>query len=249
MSYGAFLLRNPLFWALVAGGAVGVAAAAATWNPARSRHPGRTASRKWAWAWFSLAVAVATAAAGLIVPPDLAIARPASLAAFGAGLAIAGLGCRFPRVAGLPSLVLISAAAVLGAWIVRDYVPVRAETELARVSVLTLRDEETSLEVTLTHPDATGIPHIVTEPRENPSFHVDVLDVPQGLFWLGASRFARYVGAGGLPEVAVRPASAFLRSAGLVAPARIEPNVPAFNLLRTYRLVIRPRGVPELVRE
>src|SRR6056297_3342565 len=125
MTYGGFLLRHPLFWALLCGLAIGVAFAAASSRPSRSRRPARASARKWTITWLALSIAFGSAATGMIVVPDLAILRLESVWALLAGLIVCGLGLRFPRSAGLPVLVLVGSAAILGGWLVRGYIPAR----------------------------------------------------------------------------------------------------------------------------
>src|SRR6056297_1065140 len=166
MTYGGFLLRHPLFWALLCGLAIEVAFAAATSRPSRSRRPARASSRKWTITWFALSIAFAAAAAGMIVVPDLAILRLESVSALLAGLLVCGLGLRFPRSAGLPVLVLVGSVAILGGWLVRDYVPVRSTTELGEFTVLSVREQELAVEVVLRTPTSDEVPEIVNVPGD-----------------------------------------------------------------------------------
>ncbi len=253
MTYGGFLLRHPLFWALVSGLATGVALAAATSRPRRSHRPARASSRKWTIAALALSVAFASSATGMIVVPDLAILRLESLWAFATGLLVSGLGLRFPRSAGLPALVLVGSAAILGGWMVRGYVPVRGGTELAEFTVLAVREQELAVEVVLKAPSSDEVAEIVTVPGDRLRGAVDELDLPEALFFLGARRFVLY---GGLPGTAGDsdgsdpPRSPVLERA-LALPwlrlSRVSATSPRVNLLRTYRLIVNPDSPPELL--
>jgi hypothetical protein len=248
MSYGGYLVRHPLFWALLAGAGLGVAVAAATWRSSRSRRPRRAQSRKWTTVWLALTVAVAAATLGMIVPPELVLLEASSLAAAAAGLLVAGLGVRFPRASGVPLLLVIAVVSVLGALLVRDLHPVRSRTELAQITVLSIREDELALEVTREVSESTGVPRIVTVPRDGLSFSVHTLELSPALFLLGAPRFVRYVGPGGgeTPEESAVLLRA--KSAGLARTVVLAPALPRFNILRTYSLTIRPEDRPTLAR-
>ena len=247
MTYGGYLLQHPLFWSLLAGLAVGAAFAAMTRDTRRAARPYLAESRKWALAWLALSVAVAAAAAGLIVPPELAVLEPRSLAAVGAGVGIGLLGFRFPKALGVPIVLVVGTAAVLGAIMVRDYVPVRTSVELARFTVLSIRDTELSLEVVRNEAGADGEPSIVSIPGRSVRAAVNLLDVSDALFLLGARRFVKYVGLandvyqepGGIVELAV--------DRGIASFARRIPEMRQINVLRTYRLVVDPYAEPRLV--
>ncbi|MFW6288907.1 MAG: hypothetical protein ACOC2Q_03910 [Spirochaetota bacterium] len=252
MTYGGFLLRHPLFWPLLSGLATGVALAAATSRPSRSRRPARASSRKWTITALALSIAVAAVAAGMIVVPDLAIIRLESAWAFLAGLVIFGLGFRFPRSAGLPVLMLVGSAAILGGWMVRGYIPVRDRTELGEFTVLSVRDDELAVEVLLST-SAVEVPEIVTVAGERLRAEVDQLDLPEALFVLGARRFVHYGGlsgaasdsrGAGAPRTPVLDRALELPSVRL---ARVSATSPAINLLRTYRLIVDPDARPELL--
>ena len=247
MTYGGFLLRHPLFWALLIGLVVGAALAAVTRDTRRAARPYVAESRKWTLTWLALTVAVAAAAGGLIVPSDLAVLHPRSLAAAGTGLAIGLLGLRFPRVLGIPILLVLGSAAILGAVMVRDYVPVRASVGLARFTVLSIRDTGISLEVVREEHGSAGEPSIVSIPGRSVRATVDVLDVSDGLFLLGATRFVRYVGPGsddqpdpgGIVELAV--------DRGIATFARSVEEISDINVLRSYRLIVDPYARPRFV--
>ena len=269
MTYGGFLLRHPLFWALLTGLALGVAIAAATSRPARSRRPFRAAARKWTLTWVALSFAVLAAAAGMIVPPDLEIIRSSSVWPLGIGLLVGTFGLRLPRSAGLPLLVMIGIAAILGGSLVRGYVPVRDEMPIAEITVLSVREADMTVEATVSTPSALGVPEIATMPGASLRVEVDLLDLPDAFFLLGAVRFVRYAG----PGIAdVPPAAADGRTAtdGQTATDRwvaavtdfllerivrlpgtrsgpVVTEVSSVNLLRTYLLVVSPDEPPRLV--
>jgi predicted DNA-binding WGR domain protein len=247
MTYGRYLVHHPLFWSLLAGLAVGAALAAVTRNTRRAARPYLAKSRKWTLTWLSLSVAVAAIAAGLIVPSDFAVLNPRSVAAAGMGLAIGMLGLRFPRAFGVPILLIVTGAAVMGAIMVRDYVPVRASAGLARFTVLSIRDTDISFEVVREMPGPAGEPSIVSIPGRSIRVAVDVLDVSDALFLLGAGRFVRFIGPesdeepapGGIIELAI--------DRGMATFARSVEEISEINVLRTYRLIVEPSARPRFV--
>lgn len=253
MTYGGFLLRHPLFWALVSGLATGVALAAATSHPERSHRPVRASSRKWTITALALSVAFASVAAGMIVVPDLAILRLESVWALLAGLLVCGLGLRFPRSAGLPALVLVGSVAILGGWMVRGYVPVRGGTELAEFTVLSIREQELVLEVLPKTPSSDAVAEIVTVPGDRLRVELDELDLPEALFFLGARRFAHYRGLSGTAgdsDAGDPPRPPVLERAlelPWLRPSRVSATSPRVNLLRTYRLIVNPEAPPEFL--
>ncbi|MFW5718401.1 MAG: hypothetical protein ACOCW3_05775 [Spirochaetota bacterium] len=266
MTYGGYLLRDPFFWALLAGTFAGLALAAATSVGSRrvraARDPRRRASRRWAYTWLALAGAVAAATLGILVaggpgvPPGEVFLRIDSLYPAAAGITIAGIGTRFPRTGGVSVLLVVGAIAVLAAWSVRGFLPVRGERELGTITVLSMRDEAMTLEVQLDTPDAMAVPEVVAVEGRELRVVIDVLDVHPAFFLLGAERFVRYAG----PVATSRPGP----SSGLAPPlewmldrpgadlARLERQAivaERVNLLRTYRIVVAVDGRPRLAVE
>ena len=257
MSYGAYLVRHPLFWALVVGMAVGAAGAFATRRTSRACRPDRAQARKWALTWLALSLGVAALAAGTVIPDGL---RLFSLRALWMGLGalvVVGLALRFPRAAGIPVIVLAGTAVVLGAWTVRDMQPLRTQAELARVTVLSVRDGGLSLEVTVsgTHPreqesaeDGGLVSRVVTVGSRSLRVQADAVDVADPLILLGARRFVRYSGPGAPRSDASSPALAFALEHGLAGSTVLEATVERVNVLRTYRFVVGPDAPARLVR-
>ena len=260
MTYGGYLLRHPFFWALLAGLFAGLALAAVTsvWSRRvrTARDPRRRASRRWAYTWLALAGAVAATTLGILVPAGEVFLRIDSLYPAAAGIAIAGIGTRFPRAGGVPVLLVVGAIAVLAAWSVRGFLPVRGERELGTITVLSVREEAMTLEVHLDTPDTMVVPEIAAVEGRELRVVIDVLDVHPAFFLLGAERFVRYAG----PVATGRPGP----SSGLAPPlewmldrpgadlARLEREAivaDRVNLLRTYRIVVPVDARPRLAVE
>ncbi len=248
MTYGGFLLRHPLFWALLCGLALGVAGAAATRRRRSFRRSDPTASRKWAIVWLALSVAVVAAAAGMIVPDVPAYAHPVALTVAAVGLCAGAVALRFPRSAGVPVLLLIGSFAVFGALLVRDFEPVRTRVSPARFTVLALREPGLTLEVSRGAADAMGQPAVVSVPGQVLTAELDLLDVPDWLFLLGAGRFVRYLGPAGDGPIDAPVVQAAV-DYGIVHLERALPQVSRVNVHRTYRLLVDPIGAPRLTVE
>ncbi|MFW5688739.1 MAG: hypothetical protein ACOC1U_04125 [Spirochaetota bacterium] len=249
MSYGGYLIRHPLFWSALAGVGLGAALAAATWRTRRSRHPSRAASRKWALTWLALSLAVGSAAAGVIVPAGLIILAPPSLLTLGIATLVVTAGLRFPRAVGVPLLVLIGTASVFSATITSGFEPVREPVELARITVLALRDDEISLEVVRSGREQTAAPDpdalvgdVVTVPGIVLEAQALALDLNDAFFLLGAPRFASYTGPGASPPPERSPLAGVLERWGLVRVGTLEARQGVLNLLREYSFVVGPEG-------
>ncbi len=249
MSYGGFLLRHPLFWSLLCGFAVGGALAAATRRTRNTRRPERVASRKWAFAWLFLSIAVAAAAAGIIAPPEPAVYHRLAPVVAGIGFALGLLGLRFPKAAGVPVLLILGSMAFLGAWMVRDFVPVRTPVSPARFVVLSVRESGLTLEVARITDGSIGQPVVVSVADSGLRAELELLELPEELFLLGADRFVRYVGpAGGGPADGTPVLDAAV-DRGLVRLVKVEPELAHVNVHRTYSLLVEPHGTPRFRRE
>lgn len=286
MTYGGYLLGHPFFWAFVAGLFAGLALAAATSVRSRraraARDPRRVASRRWAYTWLALAGAVASVTLGVLVPgvtgtpPGGAFLTVDSLYVAGVGLVLAGVGLRFPRAGGVPVLLVVGAVAVLAAWSVRGFLPVRDERTLATITVLAVRDEQMTLEVLLDTPEAAGVPEVIVVEGPDLRATVELLDLHPGFFLLGAERFVRYAGPGGPPAapadpdaprdpdgpgdpdapgdaaITVAPPLEWLIDLRISQLGRLERTDAAaerVNLLRTYRLAVPANAAPRLAVE
>ena len=243
MTYWGFLLRHPLFWVFVAGLSAGAALASAT---RRSSGRRRGASWRWSFVPVALAVAIAAGAAALIVPPGLTAFRAHAAVVGASGLALSFLGLRFPRVAGTPLLIVVGCAALLAAWMVQDLTPVRTTVELARYSVLSLTEDQTTVEITYpAHHAPQG--DIVVLQGSALQAEVDLYDWPDLFFLLGALRFARYLGPGAQPGADAAPVLSRALEAGLGARTTAAPLLTRVNILRTYVLIVGPHSDPSII--
>jgi hypothetical protein len=245
MSYGGYLAGNPLFWALLSGIGIGATLAAATWRTRQSRRPKRAASRKWSLAFLAMSVAVASVAAGVLLPPGLGMLSADSLWALGAGVLIFAPGLRFPRAVGIPLLFVLGTVVVLGAWMVRGLEPIREPVDLARITVLSIREDGLSLEVEQSTLDgAAGT--VMAMSSEVLRVQADVVDVAKPLFFLGAPRFARFAGPGTEAMPRLSPLLTVLQSQGLVQRQTLVAEERGVNLLRTYWFIVGPDSDPIL---
>lgn len=243
MTYGGYLLRHPLFWSFLCGLAVGVAVATATRRPCSFGRSAPAAPRRWAIVWLALSVAVVAAAGGMIAPAEPATAHPIAPAVAAVGLGVGFSGLRFPRSMGVPILLLLGSFAFFGALLVRDFVPVRTQVSPARVTVLAVRESGLTLEVSRDAPDAAAQPAVVSVPDQVLRAEIDLLDVPDTLFLLGARRFVRYLGPAG-DRPTDHPIVQAAVDRGIVRLERVCPEISRVNVHRTYALLIEPISAP-----
>lgn len=255
MGYGRYLAGETLFWALLAGAFAGVGIALITGPFIRSADPSRNSSRRWVAATLSLTGVVAALALSVLVPDDPAPFAPESIGASIAGLLAVGLGLRFFRIAGLPILLLAGSIAMLGSWVLAPYVPIRTPTELARFTVLTMRPDELTVELTDLSA-GTAFPRVLTVPHGRLIAAVEIAEPAPALFLLGGRRFARFVGfvdpaeqrAGSTPSLdsPSTGGSATLRGAAARTGALSIELVPVearpLNVFRSFSLVVPVDG-------
>jgi hypothetical protein len=189
---------------------------------------------------------VVAAALGLILIPDLGVlSRDAAIAA-GSGFLGGFLAGLFPAAAGLPLLVLAGVATLLGASVVSGLTPVRTRMELVRASVLSIRDSQITVEISDPAREA-ALPEVLTLPEPQIAARVSVLDLPSGLFLLGARRFAAYqVGGEGS---ALEPSGLLQRTLeyGWWKVDELEARTTQLNLLESYELRVGPDLAPTFV--
>lgn len=251
MSYGAFLLSTPFFWANLCGLGVGAALSALTRLPRRARDAERARARKGVAVPLRFALAVAAIVGGFLVAEsgsmlDLRLLPVAGVAAAGAFLFL-----RFPRIAGIPIVLAVAIAAVFAVLFIEPFVPVRGPTELGVLRVLSIDEGIMRVEVA-TRGDASA--RVVELPGRELAVRAVVFVVPPQLVFLGATAGARLAAISaaeaeqviweyvpphdGLLELLKRIPGVALRQTSS-APART-------NILRVYRAVLIDADTLEL---
>lgn len=251
ISYAGFLAREALFWAAAGGLLLGLSSGFSLSALVRSAGPGRSPrrvrSRRLTIATLMLTGAVLAGTFGVLFPSGLAIISADAAIAAGSGFGVGLLVGLFPAAVGLPLLVLAGVLAILGASLVAGLTPVRGETTLAQVQVLTIR--AAGLTVELTDPvEDSGLPDVVALDEPALTAEVTILDLPRGLFVFGASRFAFASvdprDAGYTPSRAL--AAAIER--GWLSLDEQTIRESGLNLLQRYELRVGPTADPRFTR-
>jgi len=185
-----------------------------------------------------LALATAATAAGMVIPSDLIIFTPSAAYTAAAGLFLAAAALRFPRAAGIPTLVLLFIAAAGSALLVRTWTPVRDTRVLAELVVLALEEDRMRIEVEI-EPEAPLGPEVavVELPTSELIVRAVMHEPSRYLFFLGASRFIQ------LDEPIASPPPGppgWLREIDLISSHRTETRTVRVNLLQRYELRARP---------
>jgi len=200
MTYGAFLIGHPLFWAAMTGTALGAALATATRDARRDRRPARARSRKWTGAALWATAGVLAATGGILLPDGFGFFGLPSLSVGAGVLVFVGLALRFPRSAGLPAFLILAATTAIAPLVMRPFVPVRDTGVAATVRLLAVDQSDSYLEINDRTPNAIALPQVVTTPDPTVVARVHFLQVSDYLFFLG--------GRGGIALDTVRSAGA-----------------------------------------
>jgi hypothetical protein len=267
MSYWGYLVHDPFLWAAVAGFGVGGALAAATRIPRRAADPDRAGAWKWTAVPLWLSITVVAAAAGMLIPEPGAMLNLALLPVAGVVAGVSAFIVRFPRVIGIPLVVVFAGIGVVTTLLMQPFQPLRGETVLGSVEVLNATPELMQLEV---DEPFSASSRFVAVPGRSLSVRATRLEFPRELFFIGAAAGVRLSGiVGTAPEVATAggdgaegdgvqslwryepPTEGPLRHAvrvpGVnVSEATSDPVVT--NILRTYLIVALPDGTVELRR-
>ena len=251
MTYWAFLVGHPLFWAFVTGGALGCSVASATRLAGRYRRPARARSRKWTAASLWLTVAVVGATCGVFLAGATPFLRLPSLYVGAGAAGFFLLALRFPRAAGIPALVVLAVVAVAGALVMRPFVPVREETTVATVTLIS-SGQRSFIEIS--DYAAGGAPSLQVVEVASPRLvaHVTSLGIADYLFFLGAhggialETVRSADDDAGSPVITVYADAPFVTKlvarVPLLSLAPVESDPATVNLLREYHVVGYPDG-------
>jgi hypothetical protein len=247
VSYALFLLRSDLFWAMLAGIGLGAVVAAATILPARRSQPERVRARKWTATYLALALLVVAGAGAYLFVGAADIAYRECLIVGLVATALTAAAGRFPRAAGIPIVVAVVVAAAVVGFGLRDWIPVRADTEVARIRALSVVADESVVEISGPLGSA-GVPEVVTLPGTTVVASVDTLVISRFLFLTGSSLRFRHDDRGLLSIPADREKPVADAGTGLLARlGAITPDVSVssafpLRLLRPYSVVVRVDG-------
>lgn len=254
MTYGGFLLQSPFFWAAVGGVGVGGAIATLTRFPRRSRNPERARARKWAAFPAWLTIAVLSGVLGMLLPPTGSMLEVAMVPVAGVAAGLSLLILRFPRVLGVPLVAVLAGVGVVTVLLLQPFLPLREETVVARLTVLSITSE--SMRVEVTDPLTSGS-RFVTLSGRRLAAEVTMLRYPRELFFTGAEsgvRLSAVVGDSpeGVGLWSFEPPAGGVLSWVFRVPGVevITSSAPAVltNLLRSYQVVARADGTVELRR-
>lgn len=255
MTYGGFLLQNPFFWAAVGGAGVGGAFASLTRIPGRSRDPDRARARKWAAFPAWLTITAIAGVLGMLLPPVGSMLDMAMLPTAGVAAGLALFIIRFPRALGIPLVAALVAVAVVTVLLLQPFLPLREQTVVGRLTVLSISSDTMRVEVTEPHTPGS---RFVTVPGGRLAVEVTALRYPRELFFTGAEAGVRLSAIGGEPPQGVRlwryelPAdgvfSYVFRVPGVEITTLPSPAVRT-NLLRSYAVVANTDGTVELRRD
>ena len=186
MTYGAFLIANPLFWSAVAGVSFGGAVATASRNVKNVRHPDRARSRKWTAAALWATVGVLAATGGILIPDGTGLLTLPSLFVGLGALAFCALGLRFPRAGGIAAILVLATIAVVGPILMRSFVPVRNDGVAAVIQLLSVDESGVYIEVADHTPGASDPAQVVVTDRPTIVARGHWLWISEYLFFLGA---------------------------------------------------------------
>ena len=246
MTYGAFLIRHPLFWAALTGAALGGALAAATSNVARARRPARARSRKWTRASLLATVAVITATCGVFLANGTDFIRVPSLYVGLGTLVLCAAAMRFPRAGGIPVLIVIGAVTLVAAMVMHPFLPVRGEITVAELQLLSVDSSSAYVEVNDNGPASPGMPRVAEVPGATVSVHAGMLTISDYLFFLGATEGVIFEGLDGDPVSEPYASMPLIGRVVAVVPLLDVETVTIddvrLDLLRRYGVVATPRA-------
>jgi hypothetical protein len=259
--------NNVFFWIIVCGLFFGAALGRMTrFLPANERRD-KARNRKWIFVTVYFSLAVAAFLFGLLLPGPEKIQDIRLLYFFGGSAFVAFFAVRFKKSVGLPILVLSSLLVIMVMLFFQAITAFTGETEIARLKVLSLKDEGMKVELSLPGNPKSELVDLQGE-YFAPVAKIVVFD--DYLVFFGARTYYRFLGlssfkAAKTGEIPVQATIYNLaRPSGLsetvysffeqneksipgVKTVQMDMNVKRARELETYRVMVQNDGGVEVV--
>lgn len=213
------LVSSPYPWFFLAAIAAGAAASSLSRRIKTKHDPEKARERKGFLAAIALTLFVITLLCGLFIPGVEKAADPALFAFFGIAAVLFFLAFRFKKAAGIPFLLLVTGFIIVVVLFLQAITAFTGETEIARIKVLSARDNIIKFDFT----DANGNTTNLEMPGTLLGAEVKELIFDDFFVFFGAKTAYRFIG---------------LKSGGFY------PDSEMTRELRGYELP-KPQGISE----